>query len=86
MLMPRRHLQDTSAAVLKDRGCKRHGTLLFEGVPEFRAARPQTNASETGGKGSRGQGSRRAERNQSADGAMGGKRGNSTLKKQPKEG
>lgn len=65
----------TSAAVLKDCGCKRHGTLLFEGVPEFRAARPQTNASETGGKEDRGQGSRRAERNQSADGAVGGKSG-----------
>lgn len=44
----------TYAAVLKGCGCKRHGTLLLEGVTEFRAARPQTIASETREKGDRG--------------------------------
>lgn len=45
-------------------------------VPGFgRHGHKQMPPSATGGKGDRGQGSRRAERNQSADGAVGGKSG-----------
>lgn len=74
--MPRRHLQDTLLLLLSRTVAARGMERCFSmSVPEFRAARPQTNASATGGKGDRGQGSRRAERNQSADGAVGGKSG-----------